>query len=227
VRIRSVPVILMSLLLVQTSALQDGAVAEPVIEKRLIPEGAPWRIPERKMVPEYITIHSTANEAAGADAAAHARLLSRPEGFSSSSKLSRTGYRSWHFTVDDRCSIQHLPTDEQADHADFTGPGNQTSIGIEICVNKDGNLEHTIERTVDLVAFLMKQHRIDLGHVVPHHYWAQPPHGYHKACPAIFMDGSQPGPRWQEFLARVADRFRDQERKNGGSASALRQAGGF
>jgi N-acetylmuramoyl-L-alanine amidase len=173
------------------------------IEQRLIPLDRPWRLPDRKLKAEFITVHSTANKAAGANAMAHARLLASPNGFASSSKLSRTGFRSWHFTVDDAQIIQHLPTDEQGDHADFTGRGNQVSIGIEICVNKDGNLEKTIERAAALTAYLMEQHQIKIDHVVPHYHWAQPPHGHHKSCPAIFMEGGKPGAKWQAFKSRV------------------------
>ena len=173
------------------------------IEQRLIPLDRPWRLPDRKLNPEFITIHSTANEAAGADAIAHARLLSSSSGFASSSKLSRTGFRSWHFTVDDSRIIQHLPTSEQGDHADFTGTGNKVSIGIEICVNKDGNLEKAIERAAGLTAYLMQQHMIAIDHVVPHYHWAQPPYGHHKACPAIFMDAGKPGAKWQRYKNRV------------------------
>ena len=48
---------------------------------------------------------------------------------------------SWHYTVDDEQIIyQHLPTNEIGWHAGDggTGQGNRESIGIEICVNSDG-----------------------------------------------------------------------------------------
>ena len=48
---------------------------------------------------------------------------------------------SWHYTVDDHAIVQHLPDYETAYHAGDgkDGPGNTTSIGIEICVNAGGD----------------------------------------------------------------------------------------
>ena len=62
---------------------------------------------------------------------------------------------SWHFTVDDTQIIQHLPTNEVAWHA---GPnGNSQSIGIELCVNSDGDFQKAKANAAWLVKRLMKQ----------------------------------------------------------------------
>lgn len=190
-----------------TSALEaaDDIPAKNLVnvEPRFIPPERPWRMPERRLNATFITIHSTDNEGKGANARAHANLLSSPEGLPSQSKLSRSGFRSWHFTVDDTRIVQHLPLTEQGDHADFTGPGNQVSIGIEICVNRDGNLALAIERAAALTAHLMKDLNIDIDHVVPHYHWPQPPLAYHKPCPSIFMDNNKPGKKWDAFKMRT------------------------
>ncbi len=161
-------------------------------------------------MPQFITVHSTDNTAPGTNPLAHSKLLSSKEGLRSMNPLSRTGYKSWHFTVDDQRIVQHLPTSEQGDHADFTGPGNQQSIGIEICVNRDGNLDVAIRRAAALVADLTNRFELGSDHVVPHQHWAQPPKGIHKACPAIFMENGELGSRWGEFL-RLVDIFRKQQ----------------
>ena len=50
---------------------------------------------------------------------------------------------SWHYTVDDHAIVQHLPDYETAYHAGDgkDGPGNATSIAVEICVNAGGDFE--------------------------------------------------------------------------------------
>lgn len=52
---------------------------------------------------------------------------------------------SWHYTVDDHAIVQHLPDGERAYHAGdgANGPGNRTSIGIELCVNAGGDFAAT------------------------------------------------------------------------------------
>ena len=50
------------------------------------------------------------------------------------------------YTVDEDRAVQHLPTNEQGEHADFSGPGNRYSIGIEMCENR-GNSRIRHDRT--------------------------------------------------------------------------------
>jgi len=157
------------------------------------------------MNPQAITIHSTQNYSQGADIYRHAlgmkngrfRATKRPGG-------NRTGYLTWHFTVQQNAAVQHLPTREQGEHADFTGPGNRTSIGIEMCENPGNDLAWTVDRTARLAAYLMYVHRIPLNQVVPHYHW--PRYGtspLHKNCPHFLLNNGVPGPTWQWFLSRV------------------------
>lgn len=208
------PALLILLLFTWTQLRGQSAASSPVsellkIEQHLIPTDRKWRLPQRKLIPEFITIHSTDNESSGANALAHARLLASAGGLKSNNPLSRTGYKCWHFTVDDTRIVQHLPTNEQGDHADFTGKGNQISVGIEICVNKDGDQQKAILRAAALTAHLMKNLNLDIEHVVPHHYWPQPPHGYQKLCPSILLDDGKFGKRWNSFKEQVKT-FRSQ-----------------
>src|SRR5207302_9017778 len=87
------------------------------------------------------------------------------------SRHNRTGFLTWHFTVDDHSIYQSLPTNETGEHADYEGEGNRSSIGIEMCVNRGNNLDITIDRTAQLTARLMRQYKISLSHVVPHMHW--------------------------------------------------------
>jgi N-acetylmuramoyl-L-alanine amidase len=155
------------------------------------------------MNPRYITIHSTQNFSANASKHALAlkrgalRAPKRPGG-------NRIGYLIWHFTVDDRQAIQHMPVSEQGEHADFDGPGNRLSIGIEMCEHRGSNIAQTVDRTARLTAILMKRQGIPLRNVVPHYHWPRrgqkPPN---KNCPHFLLDNGRPGPKWRAFLARV------------------------
>lgn len=169
----------------------------------MVPRGTHGRRVVRPMNPRYITIHSTQNYSAGAEK--HSLALKR--GALRAPKRrggNRIGYLIWHFTVDQGIAIQHMPTSEQGEHADFDGPGNRYSIGIEMCEERGSNKAATIDRTAKLTAVLMKKHGIPLRNVVPHYHWprrgASPPH---KNCPHFLLDNGRPGRKWKWFLGRV------------------------
>jgi N-acetylmuramoyl-L-alanine amidase len=157
----------------------------------------------RPMSPRYITIHSTENYTA--DARQHALALKRGALRSAKTRHgNRIGFLIWHFTVDDHVAIQHMPTTEQGEHADFNGPGNRLSIAIEMCENRGGNLRATVDRTAKLTAILMKKNGIPLRNVVPHYHWPRPgKHPPNKNCPHFLMENGRPGARWQAFLRHV------------------------
>ena len=134
------------------------------IRRDYIPQGRANR-PGKANPDTYITIHETGNFAATADANAHATYLK-----SDSAAQSKV---SWHYTVDDRAVVQHLPDGETAYHAGdgAGGPGNATSIGIEICVNQGGDFEKAKRNAAALVRLLMKEHGVPLDRVVQHNHW--------------------------------------------------------
>lgn len=169
----------------------------------MVSRGMHGRRVVRPMNPRYITIHSTQNYSAGAEKHSLAlkrgalRAPKRPGG-------NRIGYLIWHFTVDQGMAIQHMPTSEQGEHADFDGPGNRYSIGIEMCEERGSNKQATVDRTAKLTAILMKKHGIPLRNVVPHYHW--PRRGsspLHKNCPHFLMDNGKPGRKWRGFQSRV------------------------
>ncbi|HUF61742.1 MAG TPA: N-acetylmuramoyl-L-alanine amidase [Verrucomicrobiales bacterium] len=146
------------------------------------------------MRPRYITIHSTQNWSSGADPWRHSLALKR----------GTLGRLSWHFTVDDKVAVQHLPTTITGNHADYDGPGNRNSIGIEMCEHPGNSRAATVERTAKLAAYLMHKYNIPLDHVVPHYHWPRrgrnPPN---KNCPHFLLDNGRPGPKWRAFLVKV------------------------
>ena len=169
----------------------------------MVRRGTHGRKVVRPMKPRYITIHSTQNYTA--DAAKHSLALKNGRLRSPKTRTgNRIGYLIWHFTVDDRVAIQHMPTFEQGEHADFGGPGNRLSIGIEMCEHRGSSRTATTERTAKLTATLMQRNGISLRNVVPHYNW--PRRGRNPAnknCPHFLMDGGRPGAKWRTFLGRV------------------------
>jgi N-acetylmuramoyl-L-alanine amidase len=169
----------------------------------MVPRGTHGRKVLRPMRPQYITIHSTQNYSA--DARQHSLALKRGTLRSPKTRYgNRIGYLIWHFTVDDKVAIQHMPTSEQGEHADFHGPGNRLSIGIEMCEHRGSNKSVTLERTAKLAAVLMKRNNIPLRNVVPHYHWPRrgknPPN---KNCPHFLLDNGKPGRKWRWFLGRI------------------------
>ncbi len=169
------------------------------VKRDLIPRGRHARKYRRHMRPRYITIHSTQNFSRSADALRHSLALKngklrahkRPGG-------NRIGYLVWHYTVDQTRAVQHLPTNEQGEHADFDGPGN-----------RGNSRSATIERTAKLAAFLMHKYDIPLRRVVPHYHW--PRRGRspeHKNCPHYLLDNGHPGAKWQWFLSKVNKHYK-------------------
>lgn len=161
----------------------DNGIA---IQEHIISGGRKNR-PGRDTNPDtYITIHETGNAAKGADAAAHGAYLDSAAG--------EDDLVSWHYTVDDHAIVQHLPDYETAYHAGDgkAGPGNTTSIGIEICVNAGGDFEAAKANAAALVRLLMEEHGIPLDNVVQHNRWNG------KDCPKTIRATAG---AWEAFLA--------------------------
>ena len=154
------------------------------IQEDYIPPGAKNR-PGTPNPDTWITIHETGNFDKGADAAAHAAYLKG---------AAENAYVSWHYTVDDHAIVQHLPDYEIAYHAGdgADGPGNASSIGIELCVNSGGDFAATQANAAALVRLLMAEHGIPIDHVVQHNHWSG------KDCPYTIRHTAG---AWEDFLA--------------------------
>lgn len=133
---------------------------------------------------EYITIHETGNYAKGANALSHADYLN--------STAAENDKVSWHYTVDDSMVVQHIPDGEIAWHSGTT-KGNQVSIGIEICVNSDGDFEKALKNAAELVKSLLEKHNLTIDKVVQHYFWNG------KDCPKTIRATG----RWNEFLGMI------------------------
>jgi N-acetylmuramoyl-L-alanine amidase len=181
---------------------QSAAPAAVNLRQMIVPKGRYGRHIEFPLRATYITIHSTDNR--GATALQHARGMAAGA-FRGRSKWNRTGYMTWHFSVDDVQAIQSLPLNIQGEHADHDGPGNKSSIAIEICEFRDPRRQAAaIERAAQLTAWLTRELNIPVDHVVPHYHWPQWHfHGNQKNCPRILLEHGKPGPRWEAFLRKI------------------------
>lgn len=136
---------------------------------------------------KWITIHDTGNLGRGADAQVHANLQSR----------GNTRKASWHYQIDDKQVIQSFLDTTRCWHAgDGDGNGNSHSIGLEICINRDGNYRKAVKNTIELTKYLMKKYNIPASRVVRHRDWDG------KYCPRQLMNGKD-GLTWGWFKSQL------------------------
>ena len=136
---------------------------------------------------QCITIHETGNTSPGANAKAHDSYLQ---------EVSRVQEISWHYTVDDHEIYHHLPDNEvgyNAGDGHLGGEGNRTGIGVELCVNQDGDFEKTLENGAVLTAWLLNAYGLKPSDVKKHQDFSG------KLCPEILIESG----RWEEFLEMV------------------------
>lgn len=137
-----------------------------------------------------VTVHLTGNRGKGANAKMHA-------------KLQKTIYpASWHIQTDDKESIQSFEYSWQCYHAgDGAGDGNKHSIGIEGCINVDGDYVKMIHNLAETVAIVVRDNGLDpVKDVVRHYDWSG------KHCPSQIMDGWY-GITWAKFKQMVVDYY--------------------
>lgn len=157
------------------------------LKVELIPEGRPNR-PGTSIKPSKVTIHNTSNTSPGADAVAHSRFV-RETGYCMLN--GKKNWVSWHYTVDDRLAIRHLPNNEKGIHAGKKG--NESSIAIEICMHSGINQGGANDIAARLAAFLLFEHDLFIDDLVTHKSWTG------KNCPVLLVDED----KWSVFKQRV------------------------
>lgn len=168
--------------------MRRGELGETLnMEVELISEGRPNR-PGTPISISKLTIHNTSNKSKGANAKAHSKWV-RETGYYILDN-GKKNWVSWHFTVDDKRVIRHLPLNEKAWHA---GPGNAVSLGIEICMNQDIDQPAAFDRAARLCACLLHDLSLSPDDVVTHKHWTG------KSCPILLMDDGD----WRQFIDTV------------------------
>ena len=138
---------------------------------------------------EWIVIHDTGNKSPGADAEAHYKY------FSSARKSSA------NYFVDDKGVIQIVGDSKAAWHCgDNQGYGralngckNINSIGIELCINSDGDYDKAYKNLVELTKNLMKKFNVPIDKVCRHYDVSR------KRCPGTFFDKGL----WEKFKVDI------------------------
>lgn len=168
---------------------QDSVYPEKIfdipVHTELVPETLPARPGDKRTI-KYVVIHETGNTAEGSDAASHSLYL----------REGKSGDTSWHYTVDDHQIYHHIPDGEIAWHAGdrrTRDGGNLCGIGVELCVNADGDFEKTFDNGARLTAYLLHTYDLKLGAVKQHADFME------KNCPQTIRDNK----RWPEFLGLV------------------------
>ena len=145
----------------------------------------------RREAIKYIVIHDTGNPSAGADAAANFNYFN-------------TGNRgsSADFFVDDSHVLR--ANDYNKYYTWHCGDGygkygitNANSIGVEICVNSDGNYNKAVANTAELVKQLMNELGIGISYVVRHYDASR------KCCPSSMSRNDWCG--WTEFKKLLSE----------------------
>ena len=128
--------------------------------------------------PVYIVIHETGNTDIGADAERHYKYFNGGDRGASA-----------HYVVDDKQAIQLVEHNVQSWHNGkkyVSNPSvpqcnNSNSIGIEICVNQDGDYRKAVANAADLTKKLMKELNIPVDRVIRHY------DSCGKQCPAKML----------------------------------------
>ena len=118
---------------------------------------------KRSQKPKYIVVHDTGNSGKGANAKAHFNYFNGGDRGASAD-----------FFVDDKEALQvndynTYYTWHCGDGKGKNGITNSNSVGIEICINSDGDYNKAVMRARALVAKLMKELNIPLSNVVRHY----------------------------------------------------------
>lgn len=163
----------------------------PKIEKKQIA----YNRVERTSKIKYIVIHDTANAKCGADADAHFKYFNGGNRNSSAD-----------FFVDDKKILQvndytKYYTWQVGDGKGKYGITNQNSIGIEICVNADGDYGKAFKNAVELTKYLMRELDIPAERVVRHYDASR------KNCPASMSENEWA--KWYEFKSALKEERMD------------------
>lgn len=156
-----------------------------ILDKRLIKFNFSKRGNEKV---RYIVIHDTGNKRKGAGAINHYKYFNGGNRNASA-----------HYFVDSlgivQCVEDALSAWHCGDGRGRFGITNRNSIGIEICVNEDGDFDKALDNTLILVRELMAYYNISKSNVVRHYDASR------KACPASLMDNNWE--KWKIFKEKI------------------------
>lgn len=144
--------------------------------------------------PQYVTIHNTDNTSQGANALTHAKIQYNRQN-------NNEVWTSWHFQVDDHSIYQSIPMDEIAWHAGDGSMEGNTTIGIEICENSDGNYALAEKNAAYLTAQILFELGLPKDAIKMHKDWSG------KTCPKNIINGTKGSMGWETFKNTVASYY--------------------
>lgn len=151
-----------------------------------------------------IIIHWTANTNRGANARANRNYFNSKHYDANGNVI----YASAHYIVDSTAIVQCLPDNEVGYHVGAkasrytdtarrimagSGSPNYVTIGIEMCVNSDGNFDITRAQTIELTRMLSNKYNISRDNILRHYDITR------KDCPRMMLDEGI----WNSFLDEV------------------------
>lgn len=185
-----------------------------VINEKIIPWGAKWPKDSGKYkkgqkykadkllsdgtgIPQGVTIHNTNDLKNVEEDAEQYTRATWPNANMNDARV--------HYYVDDVNAWQNLKDTEIGWHAgDGSGPGNGTTISIEIIMDGTGSAEDigAEENGAKLAALLLHKYGLGIDKLYTHNHWMGHPdkivQGARKNCPLYIL------PHWDAFKAKVA-----------------------
>lgn len=148
-------------------------------------------INERSEKIEYLVIHDTSNYSVGANAAAHVKY------FNTTSRKASADFLIDEVGIYQINDYKRYFTWHCGDGKGKFGIKNSNSVGLEICVNKDGNYQASVNNTIILTVFLMQELGIRLDNVVRHFDASR------KLCPSSMVANNWL--KWYRFKLALKD----------------------
>lgn len=141
---------------------------------------------------QFLVIHDTGNSGRGANAFNHFKFFGGGNRNASA-----------HYFVDDHEIVQIIGDsfsswhcgDNQGHGRALNGVRNCTSIGIELCINSDGDYQKAYENLVELVKNLRVKFNIPIKNVCRHYDVSR------KRCPGTFFTKNL----WEKFLKDIKE----------------------
>lgn len=146
-----------------------------------------------------IIIHYTANYSKGANASANIKYIDNIDS------------ASCHYFIDDKNILLAVPCDEVAYHVgaktyskagkDLIARGYQPNfctVGIEMCVNSDGDFNKVKELTKKLTLMLLYKYQLTPDDILRHYDITG------KNCPAMFVEDEV---AWKLFIEEIRDMY--------------------
>ena len=146
----------------------------------------------RKEKIRYIVVHDTGNPSAGADTEAHYNYFNNGNR-GSSADIFVDDVSVWYVNDYSKYYSWHC-----GDGKGRYGITNANSIGVEMCINLDGNYIEALKNTASVVRELMQELNIPESRVVRHYDASR------KNCPASMNKGDWK--IWKEFKLMIKER---------------------